>query len=447
MRILEINLAWQTVTYIVFSDYPYGYQSFELEDSLDTVRVNTLLWQGSVEPVDTQFYRNTLAGNRYNVTDASPWPQNGAALATEVVEWPHCDGRRMLTLPKRLEHQLPIQNLEEGVQMQTAKSTKDGKRVVCEETDCGQSFARKADLKRHYSSIHDPCPVYCGCCDNEGSVHYSPRMDKFLEHQRKFHKRVKPIKPFLCPMNSCLKERCSTKHIVAFGTEDSLHQHFHRKHNSGGRNIDASDRFCEDCWYRLVVTHGVMTDVVVIVSSTSSTSMEDSSLATSVLSEHRSHLGEAGSVKRARFDDFWITTEQSSPGDGSSYPQHETCDHSGNMMPWPSSWPGEVDIVQSTHLVAGTPYKDSTMCSSSDAGDLTQPTNDSRQTQDRTSDLLTAQRHSDARSPIIPTSPRRDVSILTIDFEELSIHDVRPAEYFTLSRLKGSVFLETWYCG
>lgn len=157
----------------------------------------------------------------------------------------------MLTLPKCLEHQQPVHNLEEGVQMQTEKLNKDGKRVVCEEMNCGQSFARKADMKRHCSSIHDPCPVYCGCCDNEGSVHCSSRMDKFYEHQQKSHKRVKPIKPFLCPMDSCLKERLSNKHRVAFGTKGSLDVHLRRKHNQNDKDAHRLDNFCEDCAYSI----------------------------------------------------------------------------------------------------------------------------------------------------------------------------------------------------
>lgn len=191
----------------------------------------------------------------------------------------------------------------------------------------------------------------------------------------------------------------------------------------------------------LFCVHSIMADMMLIVSSTSS--IEDSSLATSVLSEDRFHLEDAGFEKKVRFDNVLLNSEQAGPHHGPSYPQLETGDAGGNMMHWAFNEPLEMEVIQSTYLGAGTSCRDPNMCSCSDVGNVTKPINDSHQAEGPIGDPLPVQRHPDTRSPIIPTSPHLDVSILSIDFQELTIPDVRPAEYFILSRQEGSAFLKT----
>ncbi|KAL2868625.1 C2H2-type zinc finger protein [Aspergillus lucknowensis] len=63
---------------------------------------------------------------------------------------------------------------------------KPAKPYGCE--DCGKSFTRPADLKRHQSTVHYPvfqnCPVAdCSRKDNNGF----PRRDHLVEHLRSYH--------------------------------------------------------------------------------------------------------------------------------------------------------------------------------------------------------------------------------------------------------------------
>ncbi|KAF7587702.1 hypothetical protein BBP40_006837 [Aspergillus hancockii] len=54
--------------------------------------------------------------------------------------------------------------------------------------DCGRSFTRPADLKRHQTSVHNPvfqdCPV-AGCIRKNGNGF--PRRDHLIEHLRSYH--------------------------------------------------------------------------------------------------------------------------------------------------------------------------------------------------------------------------------------------------------------------
>ncbi|KAL2801287.1 hypothetical protein BJX66DRAFT_5914 [Aspergillus keveii] len=63
---------------------------------------------------------------------------------------------------------------------------KPAKPYACD--DCGKSFTRPADLKRHQSTVHYPvfqnCPVAdCSRKDNNGF----PRRDHLIEHLRSYH--------------------------------------------------------------------------------------------------------------------------------------------------------------------------------------------------------------------------------------------------------------------
>ncbi|KAI9368561.1 hypothetical protein BJX61DRAFT_211464 [Aspergillus egyptiacus] len=68
----------------------------------------------------------------------------------------------------------------------TQEPPKPAKPYACE--DCGKSFTRPADLKRHQSTVHYPvfqnCPVPdCSRKDNNGF----PRRDHLVEHLRSYH--------------------------------------------------------------------------------------------------------------------------------------------------------------------------------------------------------------------------------------------------------------------
>jgi hypothetical protein len=74
-------------------------------------------------------------------------------------------------------------------------------RLVCTQSGCKLTFARKYELERHRKTIHDcnvsiVCSVY-GC--NRIAKPF-PRVDKFYEHVRKHHKGPER---FLCVVESC----------------------------------------------------------------------------------------------------------------------------------------------------------------------------------------------------------------------------------------------------
>lgn len=71
-------------------------------------------------------------------------------------------------------------------QANMAVSARPAKPFGCD--NCGKSFTRFADLKRHQSSVHFPvfrnCPVEH--CSRKGSNGF-PRQDHLVEHLRSYH--------------------------------------------------------------------------------------------------------------------------------------------------------------------------------------------------------------------------------------------------------------------
>ncbi|KAL4920979.1 hypothetical protein BDW62DRAFT_175670 [Aspergillus aurantiobrunneus] len=68
----------------------------------------------------------------------------------------------------------------------TPEPSKPAKPYACD--DCGKSFTRPADLKRHQSTVHYPvfqnCPV-ADCSRKDGNGF--PRRDHLVEHLRSYH--------------------------------------------------------------------------------------------------------------------------------------------------------------------------------------------------------------------------------------------------------------------
>ena len=176
-----------------------------------------------------QSYREVLLGNTYNGLSDSHYWDEGAAVETQIVGWLSPHGIRMLTFSKSPDkHHVLVPDHDRPIQMLSPEPLMNSKRFFCEL--CPQSFTRTADLRRHHNSLHDPNPLYCGCCDNDGKMNRSIRMDKFVEHQRKCHIPDGPINAYLCQVDSCLKEKFPFKHKVCFGTKERLDIHWHRAH-------------------------------------------------------------------------------------------------------------------------------------------------------------------------------------------------------------------------
>lgn len=76
--------------------------------------------------------------------------------------------------------------------------SRPAKPFPCENSNCGKSFTRFADLKRHQSSVHNPvfrnCPVEH--CSRKGSNGF-PRRDHLVEHLRSYHHLDVPKKRVL----------------------------------------------------------------------------------------------------------------------------------------------------------------------------------------------------------------------------------------------------------
>ncbi|KAH8703228.1 hypothetical protein BGW36DRAFT_368997 [Talaromyces proteolyticus] len=76
-----------------------------------------------------------------------------------------------------------------------SQSEKLARNFTCE--DCGSSFTRFADVRRHRSSVHNPvlrdCPEEG--CSRKGSMGF-PRMDHMVEHLRSYHHHNIPKRPF-----------------------------------------------------------------------------------------------------------------------------------------------------------------------------------------------------------------------------------------------------------
>ncbi|KAJ5594230.1 uncharacterized protein N7459_000438 [Penicillium hispanicum] len=98
-----------------------------------------------------------------------------------------CGGSSSWNLPEEVPMpSYPIGPCEDSCPDSPPPASKPTKPFGC--NDCGKSFTRFADLKRHQTSVHYPvfrnCPVEH--CSRKGSNGF-PRQDHLVEHMRSYH--------------------------------------------------------------------------------------------------------------------------------------------------------------------------------------------------------------------------------------------------------------------
>ncbi|KAH8789180.1 hypothetical protein BGZ57DRAFT_850779 [Hyaloscypha finlandica] len=115
----------------------------------------------------------------------------------------------------------------------TGSITSNKARPRCDE--CGQSFCRNPELKRHQKYLHKNGGYICGDCGNDGSNDEKLlRKDHFQVHLREKHGFHGPANLYLtCQFESCQRENPHQK--VYFTTQGSLKVHEQIKH--GGVSV------------------------------------------------------------------------------------------------------------------------------------------------------------------------------------------------------------------
>ena len=351
-----------------------------------------------------------------------------------------------------LKRKFTNEDLEEEKEVKSSQGMREnGNRFYCDRPGCNGSFARKADLIRHHRTLHDRFPMFCGCCDNQDRTFSSPRMDKLREHQRKVHKYSGPLDH--CPILSCLEKSSFVPHMVWSCPGESLKDHLSHKHNTITPGTHQSNLHSNNCERPFNNDH--CGDRLINCSTTSpATSLSSGELKhrrnaswlisdtqkaawSSSLSDSDMHHSDCtASAKRVRFEDAVSGSERNVSVD---IPLHSACKEIGDpssVVASPAHDPERVRGIQVTEMGVGPSQQDSFVGISEDAHIGPQLADTKQKVQS------TTPRISPSQGSSVYTSLLHDT---TISITEVSIPNVGPAEYFTLSRLGGKVPVLPYY--